>query len=58
MELKKLVRRARKTPDEVLVSPKSAAWKIKIVCGLRRQTTATNPCIANALSMGLPTQSR
>jgi len=30
MELKKLLRRARKTNDEVLAARKSATWKIKI----------------------------
>jgi hypothetical protein len=54
MELKKLLRRARKTEDEVLAAPKSAAWKIKIACELRLETMATNPWIANALSMGHP----
>jgi REP element-mobilizing transposase RayT len=56
MELKKLLRRARKTHDEVLAAPKSAAWKIKIACELKRETTATNPWIANALSMGHPSR--
>ena len=56
MELKKLLRRARKTHDEDLVAQKSAAWNIKIACELRRETTATNPWIAIALSMGHPSR--
>jgi hypothetical protein len=43
MELKKLLRCAQKTHDEVLAAPKSAAWKIKIAGELKRETTATNP---------------
>jgi len=43
MELKKLVRRARNTDDEVLAAPKSSAWKIKIACQSKREPTAANP---------------
>jgi len=56
MELKKFLGRARKTHDEVLATQKSAAGKIKIACELRRETTATNPRIAIALSMGHPSR--
>ena len=51
-----LMRRARKTKEDVLRAPKGAKWKVSIARELRSPSTATNAWIAERLPMGHPTR--
>jgi len=48
------LKRLRKTADDILRDLKGAPWKVEIARLLRKQTTASNPWIAERLNMGHP----
>lgn len=45
-----------KKEEDLIRSPKGAAWKIAIARQLRKQTTANNPWLAERLKMGHPSR--
>ena len=50
----RLLRKHRKTQKHIDKDKKSATWKITLARELRKQTSATNPWIAQRLNMGDP----
>ena len=52
--VQRCLRKRRKTQMHIDQDKKSASWKIAVARELRKQTSATNPWIANRLNMGDP----
>jgi putative transposase len=55
-ELAALLRKARKSRQEIGAAAKSAEWKVRIAREMKRRTTATNPWLAEELNMGHPSR--
>jgi REP element-mobilizing transposase RayT len=51
-ELTRLLRRHRRTADDIAKERKSADWKVELAAALKERTTATNRWIGEALNMG------
>ena len=49
-----LLERLKKTAADIAEEPKGASWKVEIARRLRKETTASNPWIAERLNMGHP----